>query len=54
MSKTQYQVAKALISGISMGFAETVIRDAQVEHFNFAFDDDVFKKAYTELMQDSV
>ena len=53
VSLTQYQVAEARLSGISAVY-EGVRGDTRVEgghiHFNFAFDEDVFKKAYSRLM----
>ena len=53
ISPTHYQVAEALISGISEGFVETARSESQEEggriHFNFAFDENVFKNAYDEL-----
>jgi hypothetical protein len=46
-------VAAALISGISAGFFEGAKSGAQEEggriHFNFAFDENVFKNAYKQL-----
>ena len=53
ISPTHYQVAEALISGISAGFLEGATIEAQEEggriHFNFAFDENVFKNAYNLL-----
>ena len=53
VSLTLYQVAEARLSGISAVY-EGVRGDTRVEgghiHFNFAFDEDVFKKAYSRLM----
>ena len=50
---TKDEVAAALISGISAGFLEGAKSGAQEEggriHFNFAFDENVFKNAYDEL-----
>ena len=46
-------VVMALISGISAGFLEGAKSGAQEEggriHFNFAFDENVFKNAYKQL-----
>ena len=46
-------MAQALISGISAGFLEGSRSEAQEEggriHFNFAFDENVFKNAYNQL-----
>jgi len=46
-------VAEALISGISEGFLEAARSESQEEggriHFNFAFDENVFKNAYNQL-----
>jgi hypothetical protein len=46
-------VAAALISGISAGFLEGARSEEHEEggriHFNFAFDENVFKNAYDEL-----
>ena len=53
ISPTHHQVAEALISGISEGFVETGRSASQEEggriHFNFAFDENVFKNAYKQL-----
>jgi hypothetical protein len=53
LSLHSLQVAAALISGISAGFLEGARSEAQEEggriHFNFAFDENVFKNAYNEL-----
>ena len=49
-------MAEALISGISAGFLEGARSEAQEEggriHFNFAFDENVFKDAYNQLRRE--
>jgi hypothetical protein len=49
---TKVQVAEALISSISTGFLEEkgeyISKGGQI-HFNFAFDENVFKKDHNQL-----
>ncbi len=49
---TKVEVAAALISGISAEFLEEkgeyISKGGRI-HFNFAFDENVFKDAYNEL-----